>query len=111
MQIPFGRNYATRSEHNMSIAKLVELTLIGLIRGYRYFLSPYFGQHCRFHPTCSAYAIEAISRYGTLRGTLLAARRLTRCHPFCEGGIDPVPISGDESVHASSNRLPRDVQC
>jgi putative membrane protein insertion efficiency factor len=68
-------------------------TLIVAIKAYRYFISPLFGQHCRFHPSCSAYAIEAIERFGALRGTWLAARRLLRCQPFSEGGLDPVPAS------------------
>jgi len=65
--------------------------LTGLIRGYRYLLSPWLGQHCRFHPSCSCYALEAISRHGAYYGAWLAARRLLRCHPWHEGGIDPVP--------------------
>ena len=62
-----------------------------LIRGYQTLLSPLLGRHCRFHPTCSAYTYEAIEKYGFFRGTGVGARRLLRCHPFHEGGIDPVP--------------------
>jgi putative membrane protein insertion efficiency factor len=65
------------------------------IKGYRYFLSPFFGQHCRFHPTCSAYAIEAIERYGAARGLWLAVCRVGRCHPLTQGGLDPVPAPGE----------------
>jgi putative membrane protein insertion efficiency factor len=66
--------------------------LIILIRLYRITLSPYMGWACRFDPTCSAYAIEAISHYGAWRGSWLAARRLARCHPFGACGYDPVPV-------------------
>ncbi len=62
-----------------------------LIRGYQALLSPLLGRHCRFHPTCSAYTYEAIEKYGFARGAGLGVRRLLRCHPFHEGGIDPVP--------------------
>lgn len=65
--------------------------LILLIRIYRYAISPALGPHCRFEPTCSAYALEAIRRHGALRGSWLALRRLLRCHPLCPGGYDPVP--------------------
>lgn len=65
--------------------------LLALLRIYQYLLSPWVGQHCRFHPTCSEYAREAIETHGTLRGAWLAARRLSRCHPWHAGGLDPVP--------------------
>lgn len=65
--------------------------LVGLIRLYQRVLSPLLGPRCRFYPSCSAYAIEAIDRHGPLRGSWLAARRVCRCHPLNEGGMDPVP--------------------
>jgi uncharacterized protein len=58
---------------------------------YRWFLSPWLGRHCRFEPTCSAYALEAIERHGAWRGSLLAGKRLCRCHPWGGAGFDPVP--------------------
>lgn len=66
-------------------------TLAGLISGYRKFISPMLGPHCRFYPSCSAYALEAIQLHGAGRGSWLAVRRLSRCHPFHPGGLDPVP--------------------
>jgi putative membrane protein insertion efficiency factor len=65
--------------------------LIGAIRFYRNAISPLTPPSCRFTPTCSAYALEAVEKYGAARGGWLAARRLLRCHPFCKGGYDPVP--------------------
>ena len=65
--------------------------LILLVRAYRRFLSPLLGQQCRFHPSCSAYGLEALQVHGALRGTWLTARRIARCHPFNPGGHDPVP--------------------
>ena len=65
--------------------------LLLLIRGYRYVLSPWWGNHCRFTPTCSQFALEAVERHGAARGTWLAMRRIARCHPWCAGGFDPVP--------------------
>jgi len=63
----------------------------GLIRGYQLVLSPHVGECCRFHPTCSQYAFEAVGTHGAWRGSLLAVRRICRCHPFNAGGYDPVP--------------------
>lgn len=65
--------------------------LIGLVRAYQYLLSPFLGQHCRFTPTCSQYAIDALREHGPWRGSMLAARRVMRCHPWHPGGLDPVP--------------------
>ena len=65
--------------------------LMVLITGYRRFISPLLGPRCRFAPSCSAYALEAVREHGALRGTWLAVRRIGRCHPFNPGGFDPVP--------------------
>jgi len=65
--------------------------LITAIRGYRYLLSPWWGNQCRFDPTCSDYAIQAIEEHGAFRGAWLAMRRLSKCHPWHRGGFDPVP--------------------
>lgn len=65
--------------------------LIALVRGYRYGLSPWWGTQCRFTPTCSQFAIEALERHGALKGSALALRRISRCHPWHAGGFDPVP--------------------
>ena len=65
--------------------------LLALIRAYRLVLSPWWGRHCRFTPTCSEFALEAIERHGALRGSWLAMRRISRCHPWHAGGFDPVP--------------------
>ena len=67
--------------------------LVLLLRGYRFAISPLYGQVCRYHPTCSAYALEAVTEHGALRGSWLAVRRIARCHPWAAGGLDPVPPS------------------
>ena len=70
---------------------MIRAALIGLVKGYRFFLSPWLGSSCRFTPTCSVYSIEALERHGAARGTYLTLSRLARCSPWCEGGHDPVP--------------------
>jgi len=99
--------------------------LIGLVQAYRWLLKPWLGSACRFEPTCSAYALGALRRHGAARGAALAGWRLARCHPWCDGGLDPVPehlrpageaLSGlftrltgparDDSRHPTSRDLP-----
>ncbi|WP_428421084.1 membrane protein insertion efficiency factor YidD [Methylibium sp.] len=70
---------------------LPQRLLMGAVRAYRLLLSPWLGSSCRFTPSCSAYALEALERHGALGGSYLATRRLLRCHPACSGGHDPVP--------------------
>jgi len=70
---------------------MVRALLITLVKGYRLLLSPWLGNACRFEPTCSVYALQALERHGAAAGSYLAAARIARCHPWCEGGCDPVP--------------------
>ena len=65
--------------------------LVWLVKGYRYAISPLLGDNCRFTPTCSRYAVEALEKYGAFKGIWLTVKRVLRCHPWCEGGHDPVP--------------------
>jgi len=81
--------------------------LIALVRGYQLVLSPFLGGACRFQPTCSAYAREAIERHGAWRGSLLAARRLSKCHPFGSSGFDPVPGTPRPPQAPRAPRAPR----
>jgi uncharacterized protein len=80
---------------------LLQRALISGIRFYRRGISPLKPPVCRFEPTCSAYALEAVERYGALRGTWLGVRRILRCQPFCRGGFDPVP-----DLRGDAGRLP-----
>lgn len=83
--------------------------LIGLLRAYRFLISPLYGQVCRYHPSCSAYALEAVTEHGALRGSWLALRRLLRCHPWAAGGYDPVPprrgVDSQSSESSEQTRL------
>lgn len=69
----------------------MQFILIALIKFYKYFISPSLGNVCRFYPSCSSYALEALQRHGSVKGVYLTIKRLAKCHPFHEGGIDPVP--------------------
>ncbi|MCV6590542.1 MAG: membrane protein insertion efficiency factor YidD [Marinobacterium sp.] len=70
---------------------MISRLLILLVRGYQYLISPVLGSNCRFYPTCSSYMIEAIETHGIVRGLWLGIRRIGRCHPWGDSGIDPVP--------------------
>jgi putative membrane protein insertion efficiency factor len=78
-----------------AVSRAVVAGLVLLVRGYQKLISPLIGPHCRFAPTCSQYAIEALAQHGVVRGVGLAVRRILRCHPFAEGGLDPVPPRKD----------------
>ncbi len=70
---------------------MMQRLLIGLVKAYRLLLSPWLGSSCRFEPTCSVYAIDALAQHGAAAGSYLTLRRIARCQPWCEGGHDPVP--------------------
>ena len=70
---------------------MIKRLLMGIVRGYRLVLSPWLGSACRFEPTCSAYALQALERHGAAAGSYLTVHRLMRCHPWCAGGSDPIP--------------------
>lgn len=75
----------------MRVQSLSQHLLVSPIRAYQRHLSPLLGPRCRFYPSCSHYAVEAIERFGAARGTVLAIQRIVRCHPLNAGGVDPVP--------------------
>jgi putative membrane protein insertion efficiency factor len=87
--------------------------LVAVIAAYRRWISPLLGQRCRFAPTCSAYAAEAIARHGAVRGGWLALRRIGRCHPFNPGGHDPVPPAREasETMKPASAGPPASLNC
>ena len=70
---------------------MMRATLIALVKAYRLLLSPWLGSSCRFEPTCSQYSLQALQTHGAAAGAYLTAARIARCHPWCEGGHDPVP--------------------
>ena len=98
---------SSRPGHRVRALSPAGWLLVGLLTVYRRFISPLLGPRCRFYPSCSAYALEAVQVHGALRGSWLAVRRLSRCHPFHPGGIDLVP--GTELDHGSAHAAERDV--
>jgi hypothetical protein len=84
-----------------AVGNLGKAAALALLRIYRVAISPALGEACRYEPTCSLYAQQAIQRFGVLRGILLAVRRILRCHPFARGGLDPVPADPAE-LHTHS---------
>ncbi|MCA0325802.1 MAG: membrane protein insertion efficiency factor YidD [Proteobacteria bacterium] len=91
---------------------MIRAALIGLVKGYRLLLSPWLGSACRFEPTCSRYALDALEQHGAAAGSYLTLRRLARCHPWCAGGCDPVPrerprlFPGPTRAHAAPSDKP-----
>ena len=69
----------------------MKYALLAFVRFYQYAVSPFLGQHCRFHPSCSAYMAQALQKYGAIRGAWLGVKRIARCNPWCRGGFDPLP--------------------
>jgi hypothetical protein len=98
---------------------MIKGLLIGLVKGYRLLLSPWLGSACRFEPTCSAYSLQALQRHGAAAGSYLTLKRLARCHPWCQGGHDPVPgildaapaatpgLFGQLFAHSTQNSSPK----
>lgn len=78
--------------------RLLSAPLVLLVRLYQVTLSPFLGGQCRYHPTCSHYAVQALREHGPIKGTVLTIRRIGRCHPFARGGYDPVPVPKDTPV-------------
>ncbi len=85
---------AVRRALGATVGRAFALLLTGLVIGYRRLISPMLGQRCRFYPSCSAYALEAIRVHGATKGTVLATSRVCRCHPWNPGGVDHVPAKG-----------------
>jgi len=97
-----GCNTAVRPEvivlsddNATQVTGIVKKLLLLLIRGYSYLISPLLGNNCRYYPSCSAYTREAIEGHGALKGLWMGIKRISRCHPFHEGGYDPVPGKED----------------
>ena len=97
-----GAARSTGDAHAHGPATVPARVLRGLVRAWQLVVSPWYPPVCRFYPSCSAYAVRALEEHGAVRGTLLAARRLARCHPWNSGGVDHVPPRG--SPHRSSPR-------
>ena len=93
----FAASAQAHSAPKFSIPSRVLITVgVGIIKLYQITLSPFLGRHCRFHPTCSHYGVEALRTHGPFRGSGLTLRRLSRCHPFSgKGGYDPVPLEDE----------------
>ncbi|MBF5005045.1 membrane protein insertion efficiency factor YidD [Diaphorobacter sp. NR2-3-3-1] len=85
---------------------MVRNALMALVRGYRLLLSPWLGSACRFEPTCSVYALEALEIHGAAGGSYLTIARLARCHPWCDGGHDPVPQEPPRATRLFSRHVP-----
>ena len=85
---------------------LPKIVVLQLLRGYKWAISPMFPPSCRYVPTCCDYAVEAVERFGALRGGVMAVARLVRCHPFARGGYDPV-VKHEDSCQGALSRAPK----
>ncbi len=96
------RNYVRdpkeRNRIHDQVSFLVVQPVIWLIRLYQLLLSPLLGERCRFYPSCSRYAVEALKTHGFFMGIWLSLKRIIRCHPWCDGGLDPVPVRTEKKV-------------
>ncbi|MDD2809499.1 membrane protein insertion efficiency factor YidD [Rhodoferax sp.] len=84
---------------------MMKAILMGVVKAYRLLLSPWLGSSCRFEPTCSVYALQALDRFGAAKGSYLTLARIGRCHPWCQGGLDPVPEHGTSVTPRLFSRL------
>ena len=89
---------------------MMQKLLMALVKGYRLLLSPWLGSSCRFEPTCSAYSLQALQQHGAAAGSYLTLRRLVRCHPWCDGGCDPVPAELPRGMRLFSRLNPSNTQ-
>jgi putative membrane protein insertion efficiency factor len=89
---------------------MMQSLLMGIVKGYRLFLSPWLGSACRFEPTCSVYSLQALEQHGAAVGSYLTVRRLVRCHPWCDGGHDPVPAEVPRGLRLFSRLNPSNTQ-
>ncbi len=85
---------------------MIKAFLVALVRAYRLLLSPWIGSACRFEPSCSAYALQALQQHGAAAGSYLTMARLVRCHPWCAGGCDPVPEAAPKLFSALATAHP-----
>jgi uncharacterized protein len=107
-----ARDLEVRDYERVSSAKgrFVKAALLGFLRVYQIFFSPVFGGACKFHPSCSNYAMEAVQRHGAKRGSVLAMKRLGRCRPFTKGGYDPVPEEEPEQMERATSSIEEPAQ-
>lgn len=105
------RQITTLFRHSLGhLSRLSALSMIGLVRFYQIAISPLLGQRCRYWPSCSSYTREAIEVHGPIKGIGLGMRRVARCHPGCDGGIDPVPGGPSEALCREDPELDEDFR-
>lgn len=94
-----------------ALSRIIAIPLLLIIRGYQLFISPFLGQNCRFYPTCSCYAHEALQQHGALKGSILSIKRIVKCQPMHAGGIDLVPkVTSDRIKAKKSDKNSHDLR-